>query len=348
VIAPRIGSLFSGSGMLDEGVRSVLGGTVAWHVENDPAASKVLAHRYPDVPNHGDVTTTDWAAVEPVDVITGGSPCQDVSAAGKRQGMRAGTRSGLWASMCDAIDIIRPRLVVWENVRGVLSATADSSVEPCPFCVGDGRGAHLRALGRVVGDLSELGYDAEWVGLRASDVGAAHGRFRVFVLARPAADTSGVGHEWFGGARDGRPGPAHRRGAAVPHAVRTGAGRDARAVSGEAPPARRPGVDVHAAVHAGAGVVQWGELEPAIRRWERILGRPAPHPVGIGSKGQPKLSAQFDEWLMGWPEGWASDVPGVTWNDVLAMCGNGVVPQHAAAAVRHLLARLDVSLERAA
>lgn len=121
----------------------------------------------------------------PVDIITGGSPCQDLSHAGKRAGMKAGTRSGLWASMCDAIDIIRPRLVIWENVRGALSAPADSAVEPCPLCVGDNPGVSLRALGRVLGDLAELGYDAAWYGLRAADVGAPHGRWRVFVLAWP-------------------------------------------------------------------------------------------------------------------------------------------------------------------
>jgi DNA (cytosine-5)-methyltransferase 1 len=89
-------------------VESVLDARTAWHAEIDPAACKVLAHRYPDVPNLGDVTGIDWAAVPPVDVICGGSPCQDVSHAGQRRGMRAGTRSGLWAAMCDAIDIIRP------------------------------------------------------------------------------------------------------------------------------------------------------------------------------------------------------------------------------------------------
>ena len=173
----RIGSLFSGYGGLTMGVQAALGGTVAWHAEYEAAPSRILAHHWPHVPNLGDVTQVDWSAVEPVDVIDGGSPCQDVSHAGKRAGMRAGTRSGLWAAMCDAIETIRPRLVVWENVRGALSAGADSDVEPCPVCVGDDREVHLRALGRVLGDLAELGYDARWVGLRAADVGAPHGRF---------------------------------------------------------------------------------------------------------------------------------------------------------------------------
>lgn len=189
----KIGALFAGYGGLDLAVENVFDATTAWVSEFDAAPSRVLAHRFPDAPNHGDVTKIDWAAVEPVDIITGGSPCQDLSHAGKRAGMKAGTRSGLWASMCDAIETIRPRFVVWENVRGALSAEADSAVEPCPICVGDGRGVTLRALGRVLGDLAELGYDACWTGLRAADVGAPHGRFRVFVLAWDATRPAGLG-----------------------------------------------------------------------------------------------------------------------------------------------------------
>ncbi|HEU5026625.1 MAG TPA: DNA cytosine methyltransferase [Spirillospora sp.] len=435
----RIGSLFSGYGGLDGGVQSVLGGTVAWHSEIDPGACKILAHRYPEVPNLGDITAVDWAAVEPVDVLTGGSPCQDVSAAGKRLGMRAGTRSGLWASMCDAIDIIRPALVVWENVRGVLSAGADSAVEPCPICVGDERDSHLRALGRVVGDLAELGYVGRWTGLRAADVGAPHGRFRVFVLAWPAADPErnpcGERHElacpacgdidrgWAPaphpeghGRHEGWPEPARlvggpdaalggddtaadagrqhgqRRSDALPGGVgkRRPAGqperpaatpadpdRDARrpqpiaiAGSGCAPVAghvgadaaahtdgdglgrleelhrpARPGReaiverdDAHGLAVAARGV-DWGPYGPAIRRWERRLGRPAPAPTEPGRNGQPRLSPVFVEFLMGLVLGWVTGVPGLTRNEMLKALGNGVVPQQAEAALRILLDR---------
>lgn len=189
---PRIGELFSGYGGLGMGVQSVYGGTIAWHSDIDKGACKILAHRYPDVPNIGDITTVDWSQVEPVDILTGGSPCQDLSHAGARKGMTEGTRSNLWVAMREAIAQLRPATVVWENVRGAYSAAADSEVEPCPGCVGDGSGVHLRALGRVLGDLSELGYDCRWHGLRAADVGAPHGRFRVFVVAADA-DSAGAG-----------------------------------------------------------------------------------------------------------------------------------------------------------
>lgn len=80
----------------------------------------------------------------------------------------------------------------------------------------------------------------------------------------------------------------------------------------------------------------WGEYEPAIRRWEAVT-RPAPEPTKLNAKGNPKLSDEFDEWLMGYPAGWITDVPGVTWNETLKACGNGVVWQQGAAAVRWLV-----------
>lgn len=110
-------------------------------------------------------------------------------------------------------------------------------------------------------------------------------------------------------------------------------------------PRGNDGEGVHVAtISAGADgvkqpavkVADWGEYEPAIRRWESVT-RPAPAPTKLNSKGNPKLSDEFDEWLMGYPEGWITDVPGVTWNETLKACGNGVVPQQGAAAVRWLV-----------
>lgn len=186
----RIGGLFFGYGGLDLAVQDVFpDAELAWVSEFDKGPSKIIAHRYPNIPNLGDITKIDWSTVEPVDIITGGSPCQDLSHAGRRAGMTDGTRSNLWVSMREAIATLNPTYVIWENVRGAYSAAADSAVEPCPGCVGDGPVAHLRALGRVLGDLSDLGYDTQWHGLRAADVGAPHGRFRVFVLAHAQSNT---------------------------------------------------------------------------------------------------------------------------------------------------------------
>lgn len=81
----------------------------------------------------------------------------------------------------------------------------------------------------------------------------------------------------------------------------------------------------------------WGRFEPAVRRWEEVLGRPAPAPTKPdGKDGAHRLSAQFTEWMMGLPEGWITDC-GLTRNEQLKACGNGVVPQQAEMALRHLL-----------
>lgn len=182
----KIGSLFSGYGGLDLAVSEVTGATVAWHCEWDDAPSKILEKHFPGVPNYRDVTKVDFSQVEPVDILTGGFPCQDLSLAGKRAGLKDGTRSGLWAEFARAIETIKPKLVVIENVRGILSAEANNNLGHCEWCLGDGSGQpSLRALGAVLGDLVDLGYDAKWKGVTAADAGAPHQRFRIFVIAYP-------------------------------------------------------------------------------------------------------------------------------------------------------------------
>lgn len=184
------GELFAGVGGLGMAVDAVFGTTPGWFCEFDAAPSKVLAHHHPDVPNYGDVTKVDFTAAPHTVVRAGGFPCQDVSLAGRRKGMKDGTRSGLWSEFARSIEEDRPEWVVIENVRGLLSADAAGDVEQCAWCMGDGSGEPaLRALGAVLGDLADLGFDAEWRGLHASDVGAPHGRFRVFILAWPAERT---------------------------------------------------------------------------------------------------------------------------------------------------------------
>jgi DNA (cytosine-5)-methyltransferase 1 len=145
----KTGSLFSGYSGLDLAVDAFFGSETVWVSDIDPGACKILAHHWPDLPNLGDITRIDWQQVEPVDILTGGFPCQDLSHAGKRAGLKPGTRSGLWSHMAYAIQQLRPRYVIAENVRGLLSASADSDLEPCPWCLGgsaDGEPA-LRALG---------------------------------------------------------------------------------------------------------------------------------------------------------------------------------------------------------
>lgn len=179
--------MFAGYGGLSTAIENALGARTTAVAEIEPGPSRILTHHYPHAPNLGDVTRADWPDAGEVHVIGGGSPCQDISAAGKRAGCCHGTRSGLWASMRDAIAHHQPEFVVWENVRAATTAKASSAHDP------NGTLGNLRALGRVLGDLAELGYNAEWTLARASDVGACHQRARIFLLAwdataRPARD----------------------------------------------------------------------------------------------------------------------------------------------------------------
>jgi DNA (cytosine-5)-methyltransferase 1 len=182
----KIGSLFSGYGGLDIGLMNVVDSEVVWHVEFDKAPSKILGHHWPDVPNYGDIRNIDWSQVEPVDILTGGFPCQDVSLAGARRGLKDGTRSGLWYEFVRAIEELSPRMVVIENVRGLLTARADSGMEYPDELLGyAGKKPILTAIQAVLGSLSDLGYDARWSIIRASDAGAPHRRERVFIVAYP-------------------------------------------------------------------------------------------------------------------------------------------------------------------
>lgn len=157
----RVGDLFSGIGGFALAAQRV-GWQPAWFSEIDPHASVVLAERFPGVPNYGDITKVDFRRVEPVGVLCGGFPCQDVSIAGRKQGLD-GAKSGLWYECERAIDILRPAIFVGENVSALL----------------------VRGLDRVLGSLHALGYDAEWHCIPAAYVGAPHRRDRAWIIAYP-------------------------------------------------------------------------------------------------------------------------------------------------------------------
>lgn len=171
----RVGALCAGYGGLEMAVSQVFPGSKpVWVFENNPRASIILRDRYPDVPNHGDITQADWSALEPIDILTAGFPCQDISNAGRREGIN-GSRSGIWKNVAEAVCLLRPGLVFLENVAAIRS----------------------RGLGVVAEDLATIGYDLRWTCLRASAVGAAHHRDRWFGLATPSivpcpADANGV------------------------------------------------------------------------------------------------------------------------------------------------------------
>ncbi|MGY0488306.1 DNA cytosine methyltransferase [Streptomyces sp. WG-D5] len=274
-----------------------------------------------------------------------------------------------------AIEALNPCLVVIENVRGLLSSPAGSpgDVEPCPWCLGDTTGQPaVRALGAVLGSLADIGFDARWCVLRASDVGAPHRRERVFLAAWPAGhgaaaeDTNEqLGDERWQPAPDatktgraraepgGRGGvaPVHpespwwNEGVAEPAAWKWGLERAAvgslatnhntfHALHTRVEP--RPGGqcrisdrDAHP-VRAGQSQ-SWGSYAAAIARWEHIT-RPAPRPTDASGR----LSPQFVEWMQGLEAGWVTATPQLGRRAQLAALGNGVVPQQASYALRHL------------
>ncbi|NCB87116.1 MAG: DNA (cytosine-5-)-methyltransferase [Gammaproteobacteria bacterium] len=317
----KAGELFAGYGGLALAVENVFNAETAWVAEWDAAPSKILAHHWPDTPNHRDVTAVDWSSIEQVQIISGGSPCQDISAAGARKGMTEGTRSNLWAAMREAIATQKPDLVVWENVKGARSAKAYSELEREP-----GRmGKQLTALGRVLGDLSTLGYDAQWRTLRASDIGAPHQRERIFVLA-------------------------HKRSAYTISQLRQ---------PGSERPLPRPQLSDNTlglgALH-GAGTTRHAFGDTAfnphqgrIQAWEQVTGRAAPAPAELSKKGKPQLSPRFSEWLMGLPDGWATDPQiGLTRAQQLKAIGNGVCPQQAATALAEMWANLQPNTQKGA
>ena len=158
----RVGSLFAGIGGFDLGLERA-GFDIAWQVEIDPYCQRVLAKHWPAVQRYGDIRAVDWQAVEPVDLLCGGFPCQDISLAGKGAGL-SGERSGLWFEYAKAIDALKPRYVLIENVAALRS----------------------RGLDQVLGSLATLGYDAEWHCIPACAVGAPHRRDRVWIVANAA------------------------------------------------------------------------------------------------------------------------------------------------------------------
>ena len=166
-----VGSLFSGIGGLDLGLERA-GMRVIWQSEIDPYACRVLKKHWPEVPNHGDIKQINWDTIERPDVICGGYPCQPFSNAGKRKGEEDSRH--LWPWVREAISRLRPRYAILENVRGHLTLGGLS----------------------VIGELADIGYDAEWRIVSAASVGANHRRDRVIIVAYPNFNNESNGPQY--------------------------------------------------------------------------------------------------------------------------------------------------------
>lgn len=171
----RVLDLFSGIGGFSLGLERTCGFETVAFCEIEDFPHCVLAKHWPKVPCYHDVrelTAERLAAdgITGIDVITGGFPCQDLSIAGKQRGMGEGTRSGLWSEIIRLACELRPQFIVMENVANLLSGPSN---KPGGW------------FGRVLGDLAECGYDAQWESIPASFVGLPHGRGRVWIVAYP-------------------------------------------------------------------------------------------------------------------------------------------------------------------
>jgi DNA (cytosine-5)-methyltransferase 1 len=162
--ALKVGGQCEGYGGIFLALQHLLDVEHAWYAEIDPNASKILAHHYPGVPNHGDITSYNWSQAAPVDVFTSGFPCTDISPAGKREGSAG--KNFLWPSgVVPAVEALRPPLAVFENVPNLLR-------------IEDGA-----VFALILADLDRLGYHVSWATVGACKVGACHHRHRVFVAA---------------------------------------------------------------------------------------------------------------------------------------------------------------------
>jgi DNA (cytosine-5)-methyltransferase 1 len=156
----RIGSLFSGIGGLDLGLERSGLGKVIWNAEILPRCRKILKKHWPEAKQFINIKEVTKESADSVDLLCGGFPCQDISRAGKQEGI-AGSKSKLWKEYYRVIQELRPKLVIIENVSDLIRL----------------------GLADILQDLAQIGYDAQWSCLSACTVGHTHTRERMFIIA---------------------------------------------------------------------------------------------------------------------------------------------------------------------
>ena len=345
-------SLFSGGGGLDLGLeaglrqlaavagRAVCGVRPVAYVEREAYAAAVLLSRMEEGalapgPVWTDVATFDGSRFRGlVDVVIGGSPCQDLSLAGQRRGLD-GAKSGLFWHFARIVEECQPGLVFWENVGGA-----------------------SRELPRVFDAFAERGYRGAAVAVRAADVGAPHRRRRIFLLAHRDGGTRWL-QQWRGAtgaeasvARDAGAAMAHghghglasERSGGLLNGQRSPRGDDAdgrggaRVVDAESERWREGLAESAAARHAAAQCPSaWRNWPPGpgdVDAWERVrVERPDLLPA------EPRVRGVADG-VAGWVD---DDDPADAWADRLRLLGNGVVPAQAALAFSWLARRVPLT-----
>ena len=313
----KIGSLCSGYGGLDMAVEAFYGAETAFMCDIDKYASIVIKERW-GVPNLGDMKQVDWSNIELVDILTAGYPCQPFSTAGQRKG--SADERHLWPYIKEIISHLQPSRVILENVRGHLTL----------------------GFKEVLQDLTEIGYDAKWAIVRASDVGAPHQRARLFVIAYPNSQTHNQSRR------------ANRTISESSSEVINRSDRNEHRSSFE--DLQRSNTDsLRCDVGAQGTQRNQGESqsEPSelgqdaanatsqrfqgsinkrdiYAQCSDIWNREIPNPLA-----EDKLNPKFVEYMMGLPVGWVTDLD-ISRSQQLKLLGNGVVPQQAYYAIDKL------------
>jgi DNA (cytosine-5)-methyltransferase 1 len=328
----KIGSLCTGYGGLDMAVESYFDAEMVWCAEIDKYASALIEQRF-NKPNLGDIKQIDWANVEPIDILTAGYPCQPFSTAGARKGEN--DERHIWPYISKAISILRPKIVVLENVRGHLSL----------------------GFKEVLKDLAKNGYDARWQIVRASDVGAPHQRARLFIIAYPKSRRSGCepcriseSNARFGCSCNFVTYPISerlQRNRSAQRGIRSqiiansnsDAREESRRTDREVPresAGLQPRQDIGQTrcEHGCSGEIItnsndtrgiWSvpRLSQRFNSSDEMCLQELPPTLAEG-----KLNAKFVEYMMGLPTGWVTDLD-LSRTQQLKMLGNGVVPQQA-------------------
>jgi len=320
----KIGSLCSGYGGLDMAVEAYFDAETVWMCDNDKYASRVIKERW-GLPNLGNLKEVDWTTVQPIDILTAGYPCQPFSNAGLRKGLN--DERHIWPSIKEIISQLRPNIVILENVRGHLTI----------------------GFKEVLQDFTEIGYDAQWAIVRASDVGAPHRRERLFVLAQPPntySQRSIIRRQDKAGNQRESQSEFIGSGETLAYTNSSPSEqlrRASRAISSERGQIiDRTNRQVLGSSSEIIANTYWDEQQgdrPTQRLGSRFntqsemrLQR-TPNPLDLNNK----LSPKFVEYMMGLPAGWVTDLD-ISRSQQLKLLGNGVVPQQAYKAIQQLMA----------
>jgi len=312
----KIGSLCSGYGGLDMAVEAYYNAETVWMCDIDKYSSIVIKERW-GLPNLGDLKTVDWSALEPIDILTAGYPCQPFSTAGQRKGLE--DERHIWPYIKEIISTLQPKRVILENVRGHLTL----------------------GFKEVLKDLTEIGYDAKWAIVRASDVGAPHQRARLFVIAYP--NSEGFQGSWnetndaSNGAITNSYSASHKQSRRANRPISQSASevinRSDRNEYGS-------GVeDVQRTNPDGIGRSMGRKKTQQYQRQSQFIANPLESDIFTRAVPNPlvegKLNAKFVEYMMGLPVGWVTDLD-ISRSQQLKLLGNGVVPQQAYYAIDKL------------